>query len=65
RRKNESSKCAECKPWHPNDIKDGDKSEPVMTCDAFPDGEGIPMEIFKATKSVPCSDHISFEPEDE
>lgn len=57
------SKCAEYKHWHPNDFKAMDKSESAMICDAFPDEPGIPREVFKATKSEPWGEYISFEPE--
>lgn len=54
------SKCAECKHFIYNKEK---REVGIPRCKAFPDG--IPMEVFKSLESVPCTDTISFEPEED
>ena len=54
------SKCADCKHF----IYDKNKRDVYNArCKAFPDG--IPSKVFFDPKSVPCTDEISFEPEEE
>ena len=53
------SKCAECK--HLSNKGKGYVSG-GLKCKAFPDG--IPFEVFKSHENVPCTEEISFEPEE-
>lgn len=52
--------CLSCKHYH------ADKSGMGITCDAFPDGEGIPDDILvggnKHTKPYPGDHSIQYEP---
>lgn len=54
------SKCAECKHLFYN--KNERDITGVPKCKAFPDG--IPFEVFKSHEDVPCTEEISFEPEE-
>ena len=53
------SKCVECKHLLYNEVKDN--LDPFK-CKAFPDG--IPFDVYKSHENVPCTEEISFEPEE-